>query len=197
MGYFDVARASPATGATSRATSTRAPGCSTSAAARPGSPTTSSDYTGVDGSPERSRRRARAAGTCSSATVEEPLPFEDAAFDGVVLKDVLEHVADPVARRARGAAGAPPGGQGVRLLARRPALGLGRLHAPPAVHAQGVPAAVRRPGLDVEHVGYESVMPGTGIVSGWSGRHRRPPLLVAAAWLPVVRRNVWLLARRP
>ena len=31
------------------------------------------------------------------ADVDEPLPFEDATFDGVVLKDLLEHVRDPVA----------------------------------------------------------------------------------------------------
>ena len=35
-------------------------------------------------------------GTCS-ADVDEPLPFDDASFDGVILKDVLEHVRDPVA----------------------------------------------------------------------------------------------------
>jgi hypothetical protein len=40
-------------------------------------------------------------------------------------------------------------------------------------------------------------MPGTSIVSRWGGRHRRPPILVAAARLPIVRRNVWALARRP
>ena len=45
--------------------------------------------------------------------------------------------------------------------------------------------------------GYESVMPGIGIVSGWTRRNRRPRLLAALAWLPVVRRNVWLVARRP
>jgi hypothetical protein len=39
-------------------------------------------------------------------------------------------------------------------------------------------------------------MPGTSIVSGWTRSHRRPAPLRAAAWLPVVRRNVWLTARR-
>ena len=28
---------------------------------------------------------------------DEPLPFDEQSFDGVVLKDVLEHVANPVA----------------------------------------------------------------------------------------------------
>jgi hypothetical protein len=38
-------------------------------------------------------------------------------------------------------------------------------------------------------------MPGTSIVSARTG-NRRPAALRAAAWLPVVRRNVWLTARR-
>jgi hypothetical protein len=51
-------------------------------------------------------------------------------------------------------------------------------------------------GLDVERVAYESVMPGTSIVSRRTRRKRRPHLLAAAAWLPVVRRNVFIVARR-
>jgi hypothetical protein len=39
-------------------------------------------------------------------------------------------------------------------------------------------------------------MPGTSIVSGLTRSKRRPAPLRAAAWLPVVRRNVWILARR-
>jgi hypothetical protein len=51
--------------------------------------------------------------------------------------------------------------------------------------------------FEIEHVGYESVMPGTSIVSRYTRQNRRPRMLRALAWLPVVRRNVWLLARRP
>jgi hypothetical protein len=39
-------------------------------------------------------------------------------------------------------------------------------------------------------------MPGTGIVSGWTRRKRRPRLLSALAWLPLIRRNVWVLVRK-
>ena len=39
-------------------------------------------------------------------------------------------------------------------------------------------------------------MPGTSIVSARTRSNRRPAPLRAAAWLPVVRRNVWLTARR-
>jgi hypothetical protein len=51
-------------------------------------------------------------------------------------------------------------------------------------------------GFTVEQVGYESVMPGTSIVAARTRAKRRPAPLRAAAWLPFVRRNVWILARR-
>ena len=38
-------------------------------------------------------------------------------------------------------------------------------------------------------------MPGTSIVSRRMTTKRRPAPLRAAAWLPFVRRNVWLVAR--
>jgi hypothetical protein len=52
-------------------------------------------------------------------------------------------------------------------------------------------------GLEVLSCAYESVMPGTSIVAARTRAHRRPAPLRAAAWLPVVRRNVWILAERP
>ena len=53
----------------------------------------------------------------------------------------------------------------------------------------------RDQGFTVDRVGYESVLPGTSIVSARTKAKRRPAPLRAAAWLPVVRRNVWLVAR--
>jgi hypothetical protein len=51
-------------------------------------------------------------------------------------------------------------------------------------------------GFEIEHVGYESVMPGVGILSAKTRRHRRPWPFVVLARLPFHRRNVWLTARR-
>ena len=155
------------------------------------------DYTGVDVSPE-AVEAARSRG--KEVLLIEPdgaLPLEDASFDGVVLKDVLEHVPDPVAL--------------VREVRRVLRAG-GRVFAssPDAQRWVWDDYTHRRPftrksfrllfedqGLEVVELGYESVAPGTGIVSGLTRRKRRPRLLTALAWLPFVRRNVWLVARRP
>jgi SAM-dependent methyltransferase len=154
------------------------------------------NYTGIDSSQEGVQRAAAAERNVRLADADEPLPFDDAAFDGVVLKDVLEHVREPVALVREVHRVLRPGG---RVFA----------SSPDAQRWVWDDYTHRRPftrrafrllfadqGFQVERVGYESVMPGIGIVSGWTRRKRRPRLLAAAAWLPLVRRNVWLVARR-
>jgi SAM-dependent methyltransferase len=154
------------------------------------------DYTGLDGSPD-----AVAAATARDRNVRlhdvaEPLPVEDASFDGVVMKDLLEHVPDPVALVREVHRVLRPGG---RVFA----------SSPDAQRWVWDDYTHRRPftrksfrllfadqGLTVEHVGYESVAPGVGIVSARTRRKRRPRLFAALAWLPLMRRNVWLTARR-
>jgi SAM-dependent methyltransferase len=153
-------------------------------------------YTGVDVSAEAvSAARGRGL-EALQVEPDAPLPFDEGSFDGVVLKDVLEHAGDPVALVGEVRRVLRPGG---RVFA----------SSPDAQRWAWDDYTHRRPftrksmrllfadqGFEVERVGYESVMPGTGIVSGWTRRKRRPRLLAAAAWLPLVRRNVWLLARR-
>jgi SAM-dependent methyltransferase len=155
------------------------------------------DYTGLDASPEAVAAAAARGRRVLRHSAAEPLPFDDASFDGVIVKDLLEHVDDPVhvVREA------------LRVL--RPS-GRAFASSPDAQRWVWDDYTHRRPfsrkafrllfadqGFEVVRCGYESVMPGTGIVARWGGRHRRPPLLAAAAWLPVVRRNVWALAERP
>jgi SAM-dependent methyltransferase len=156
-----------------------------------------SDYTGIDGSPEAVAAAAAKGRQVTLADVDEPLPFADASFDGVVMKDLLEHVADPVA---------------VVRESRRVLRSGGHVFAssPDAQRWVWNDYTHRRPftrtafrrlfadnGLTVQHVGYESVMPGTSIVAARTRRKRRPRVLQAMAWLPFVRRNVWLVARKP
>ncbi len=155
------------------------------------------DYTGIDVSPEAVETARTRGHQALLVDGDEPLPFDEASFDGVVLKDVLEHVRDPVAlvREVR------------RVL--RPG-GTVFASSPDAQRWVWDDYTHRRPftrrsfrllfedqGLEVKQSGYESVMPGIGILSGWTRRNRRPRLLAALARLPVVRRNVWLVARRP
>jgi SAM-dependent methyltransferase len=154
------------------------------------------NYTGIDVSPEAVEAARTRGREVMLADVDRPLPFEDGSFEGVVLKDVLEHVPDPVA---------------LVLEVRRVLRAGGRAFAssPDAQRWVWDDYTHRRPftrksfrllfedqGFEIERLGYESVMPGTGIVSGMTLRKRRPRVLAAAAWLPGVRRNVWVLARR-
>ena len=153
-------------------------------------------YTGIDVS-EESVQAARAKGRqVTRIDPDEPLPFPDARFDAVVLKDVLEHVGDPVELVCETRRVLKPGG---RVFASSPDAQRwvwdDYTHKRPFTR-KSFRLLFADHGMDVQCVAYESVMPGTGIVSGWTRSKRRPRALVAAAWLPMVRRNVWLLARR-
>lgn len=154
------------------------------------------NYTGVDASPEAVRAAAAKGRQIVEADVDARLPFDDASFDGVVLKDLLEHVADPVAVVREAARVLAPGG-------------LVFASSPDAQRWVWDDYTHRRPftrkafrllfrdnGFVVERSGYESVMPGTSIVSRYTRAKRRPAPLRWAAWLPLVRRNVWVLARK-
>ena len=148
-------------------------------------------YVGVDDHPQAfgDGRRARVVQASGSA-----LPFAADRFDAAVVKDVLEHVHDP--------------GSVLRELSRvlRPG---GRIFisVPDAqrwvwddyTHVRPyTKVALRRlledHGLTVERIGHESVMPGVGIVSRWSPRHRRPWPWRLLARTRLGRRNVWALA---
>lgn len=155
------------------------------------------DYVGLD-NVESAVARGRERGLdVRLADLEHRLPLPEAEFDGVILKDVLEHLLDPVTLVAEVHRVLRPGG---RVFASSP--DAQRWVWNDYTHRRPWPrAAMRRlfedQGFEVLTVSYESVMPGTGIVSGWFRRRRRPRLLVLAAWLPGWRRNVWVLARRP
>ena len=154
------------------------------------------DYTGLDGSPDAVAAAVERGRDVRLHDVAEPLPCEDTSFDAVVMKDLLEHVPDPVALVREVRRVLRPGG---RVFA----------SSPDAQRWVWDDYTHRRPftrksfrllfadqGLDVEHVGYESVMPGVGILSARTSRKRRPRIFAALAWLPLMRRNVWLTARR-
>jgi SAM-dependent methyltransferase len=156
-----------------------------------------SDYTGVDGSQAAVDAAAAAGRHVLLADVDEPLPFEDDTFEGAILKDLLEHVRDPVAVVREVQRVLAPG---ARVFA----------SSPDAQRWVWDDYTHRRPftrkafrllfadqGWAVERVGYESVFPGTSIVAARTRSNRRPFPFTALAWLPIWRRNVWLTARAP
>jgi len=154
-------------------------------------------YTGVDSLPEAVSVAQAQGRNVVQADVDESLPFEDSSFDGVILKDVLEHVRDPVAVVHEVRRVVRPGG---RVFASSPDAQRwvwdDYTHRRPFTR-KSLRLLFADQSFEIEHVGYESVMPGTSIVSRYTRQNRRPRMLRALAWLPVVRRNVWLLARRP
>jgi len=154
------------------------------------------NYTGIDVSPEAVEAARSRGRQVTLVDGDEPLPFDEASFDGVVLKDVLEHVSNPVTLVREVRRVLRPGG---RVFA----------SSPDAQRWVWDDYTHRRPftrksfrklfedqRMTVEQIGYESVMPGTGILAGLTRRKRRPRALAALARLPMVRRNVWLVAKR-
>jgi SAM-dependent methyltransferase len=155
------------------------------------------DYTGVDrdaGAVEEGRRRGR--NIVHVDLDRSPLPFPDASFDGAILKDVLEHVLEPARLVAEVRRVLRDGG---RAFASAPDVQRWVWDDYTHVRPFSLKAFKRLfgdHGFAVDASGYESVMPGIELATRWSGGDRRPRLLNALARVPVVPRNVWLLARK-
>lgn len=154
------------------------------------------DYTGIDGSPDAVTAAIAHGRNVIQGDVSGSLPFGDQQFDGVVMKDLLEHVGDPGRTVAEAWRALRPGGL---VFASSPDAQRwvwdDYTHVRPFTRV-GYRRLFADQGFAILRCGYESVMPGTSIVAARTRENRRPAVLRAAAWLPVVRRNVWMLARR-
>jgi SAM-dependent methyltransferase len=155
------------------------------------------DYTGLDASQEAIDAAAERGFTVIQGSVAEPLPFPDGTFDGVVAKDLLEHVDDPGAVVREINRILKPGG---RVFASSPDaqkwVWNDYTHVRPFTRT-GFRRLFVDQGMKPVTVGFESVAPGTSIISARLPSKRRPLPLRLVAWLPFWRRNVWILAERP
>lgn len=155
------------------------------------------DYTGLDSSDEAVAGAAERGITVLKGSVIDRLPFDDGSFDGVVAKDLLEHVPDPGAVVREIARVLRPGG---RVFASSPDaqkwVWNDYTHVRPFTRT-GFTRLFADNGMVPVKVAYESVMPGTSIVAARLPSRRRPLPLRWASWLPCVRRNVWALAEKP
>jgi SAM-dependent methyltransferase len=154
-------------------------------------------YTGIDASADAVARAQEAGRRVQQGDVSRRLPFDDESFDAVVLKDLLEHVPDPAFTVTEARRVLRPGG---RVFASSPDAQRwvwdDYTHQRPFTRT-GFRRLFADQGFEVVTCGYESVIPGSSIISARTRDHRRPAPLRAFAWLPVARRNVWILARRP
>lgn len=154
-------------------------------------------YTGLDASSEAVAAAAKDGIEVIQGSVVDRLPFDDATFDGVIAKDLLEHVPDPsaVVREIRRVL--KPGGI---VFASSPDAQRwvwdDYTHVRPFTR-RGFRLLFTDAGMRPRTVGYESVMPGTSIIAKRLPSHRRPLPLRLLTWLPGWRRNVWVLAERP
>jgi SAM-dependent methyltransferase len=153
-------------------------------------------YLGLDGSPEAVAAARELGRNVRRHDLDEPLELDDETFDGVILEDVLEHIGNPVDLVREVHRVLRPGG---RLFASSP--DAQRWAWDDYTHRRPFTRKAYRllfadQGFDVLRATYESVVPGSSIISDWTRAKRRPAALRAAAWLPLLRRNVFVVARR-
>jgi SAM-dependent methyltransferase len=154
------------------------------------------DYTGVDGSPDAVSEAQAAGRNVLLADVRAKLPFPDESFDGVIAKDLLEHVPDPahVVREIRRVL--RPGGV---VFASSPDAQRwvwdDYTHVRPFTR-RGFRNLFTDQALQVRCAGYETIVPGSSIVSGWTRTKRRPLPLRLLGHVRFLRRNVWIVAGR-
>jgi SAM-dependent methyltransferase len=153
-----------------------------------------SHYTGIELS-ESAVLHAQSLGrNVSRGDVGERLPFGDSSFAQIICKDVLEHVERPVGVVSELARISAPG---ARIYACSP--DSQKWVWEDYSHRRPFPLRALRQlfsdaGFRVRLSGYETVVAGSAVLSGFTSDHRRPAFLRTLGHLPFVRRNTWVLA---
>lgn len=151
-------------------------------------------YTGMDASLTAVNQAKEKGRNVVHGSANEAFPFADHSFDTVFMKDVLEHLSNPVSAVEEALRVLRPGG---RLF----------LFAPDAQrwvwddythHRPYTQTAIRRLlldyGAEVRQVGYEPIMPGVGAWCRMFRTTRRPAVFWWLARISWFRRNVYAIA---
>lgn len=154
-------------------------------------------YVGVDASPDVVDDARSEGVDVHLGDLSGTLPFPEGEFDGVIAKDVLEHLPDPKTLVQEAFRVLRPGGL---VWASSPDAQRwvwdDYTHKRPFTR-KAYRRLFRDQGFEIRHLSYESVLPGSGVLAGMTRSKRRPWFLRVLAWCPMVPRNVWVLARKP
>jgi SAM-dependent methyltransferase len=155
------------------------------------------NYVGIDTDAEAVAKGKERGIDLRLARTTGGFDYPDATFDGVILKDVLEHLLSPVEMVREVRRVLKPGGI---AFASSPDAQRAVWHDYTHVRPY-TKTSMKRLWEDqefsIERVSYESVAPGSSRLAARSRSHRRALVYRAAAYVPFLPRNVWILARRP
>lgn len=154
------------------------------------------NYTGIDSAPDAVERATSRGRNVVLGSADNRLPFEDDSFDGVFMLNVLEHLSKPAdlvdeCRRVLRDRG--------RALACSPDAQRwcwdDYTHVRPFTR-KSFCMLFEDQGMHVQRFAYEPLFFGTWALSRFRQRYKRPKLAWRMAWLPFIRRNVFVVAEK-
>ena len=155
------------------------------------------DYIGIDHSSAAVQLAKKKGIHVLRASADKKLPFAECSFTGVFLKDVLEHLREPVIAVSQAMRVLRPGGY---IWAFVP--DAQRWVWDDYTHYRPYTTKSLRQlfldcGAQIDRISYEPIMPGIGKLCSCLKITSRPFIFWWLAKLPFMRRNVYIIARKP
>ena len=155
------------------------------------------DYTGMDNSQAAIQVAKKKGHRVLQASAEKKFPFQNHSFSRILLKDVLEHLHNPILAVSESMRVLKPGGY---ILAFAPDAQAwvwdDYTHVRP-YSAKSLRQLFQDSGAIIHRISYEPIMPGIGKFCSYLGISTRPFLFWWLAKLPFMRRNVYIIAQKP